>query len=98
MCERINFKTTNLVVYSGPFGLEPKHISDILVLKETSSCLRPSETDLLCIPRIETKQGGLSFSLLCSPSWNKLPEYPRSAETVSSFNSELENLMFSLDF
>ena len=89
VCQRIDFKIL-LLVYKALNGLGPKYISDLLVRYEPSRPLRSSGTALLFVPRVRTKQGEAAFSFYAPHIWNKLPENCRSAETPSSFKSQLK--------
>ena len=84
-----------LLVYKALNVLGPKCISDLLVRYEAPRPLRSSRAGLLSVPRIKTKQGEAAFSFYAPRLWNKLPEYLRSAETVSSFKSGLKTLLFA---
>ncbi len=58
-------------------------ISDSLVRFKAFRPLRSSGTCLLRVPRIKTKQSKAAFSFYAPHLWNKLPEYLKSATTVS---------------
>ena len=97
VCQRIDFKIL-LLVYKALNGLGPKYISDLLIPYEPSRPLRSSGTGLLSVPGVRTKRGEAAFSFYAPHIWNKLPENCRSAETLSSFKSELKTFLFTAAF
>ena len=77
VCQRIEFKIL-LIVYKPLNGLQPKHISDLLVCYEPTRALRSSEATLLTVPRVQTKHGEAAVSFNAPQIWNKLSEHVRS--------------------
>ena len=63
-----------LLTYKSLHGLGPKYLTDMIPLHQPSRPLRSSETNLLIIPRVNTKRGKAGFSYYATNSWNKLPE------------------------
>ena len=86
-----NFKIM-LLTYKSLHGLGPKYITDMLPL--ASRQLRSSETNLLIIPRVNTKHGKAGFSNYATDSWNKLPEDLRL--TLTTFKTRLKTFIFAL--
>lgn len=97
VCQRIDFKIL-LLTYKSLHGLGPKYITDMLPLYKPSRPLRSSETNLLVIPRVNTKHGKAGFSYYATNSWNKLPEDLRLASTLTTFKTRLKTFMFTLAF
>ncbi|CAJ1082756.1 hypothetical protein KUCAC02_009465 [Xyrichtys novacula] len=97
VCQRIDFKIL-LLVYKALNGSGPKYISDMLIRYEPSRPLRSSGAGLLSVPRVRTKRGEAAFSFYAPHVWNKLPENCRSAETLSSFKSQLKTHMFAVAY
>ena len=95
--QRIDFKIM-LLTYKSLHGLGPKYLTDMLPLHKPSRTLRSSETNLLIIPRVNTKHGKAGFSYYATNSWNKLPEDLRLAPTLSTFKTRLKTFMFALAF
>ena len=84
VCQRIDFKIM-LLTYKSLHGLGPKYLTDMLPLHKPSRPLRSSETNLLIIPRVNTKHGEAGFSYSATNSWNKLPDDLRLAPTLTTF-------------
>lgn len=97
VCQRIDFKIM-LLTYKSLHGLGPKYLTDMLPLHKPSRPLRSSETNLLIIPRVNTKHGEAGFSYYATNSWNKLPEDLRLAPTLTAFKTRLKTFMFALAF
>lgn len=97
VCQRIDFKIM-LLTYKSLHGLGPKYLTDMLPLHKSSRPLRSSETNLLIIPRVNTKHGEAGFSYYATNSWNKLPEDLRLAPTLTAFKTRLKTFMFALAF
>ena len=95
--QRIDFKIM-LLTYKSLHGLGPKYLTDMLPLHKPSRTLRSSETNLLIIPRVNTKHGKAGFSYYATNSWNKLPEDLRLAPTLSTFKTRLKTFMFAIAF
>uniref|UniRef100_A0A8C5AGY4 Reverse transcriptase domain-containing protein n=1 Tax=Gadus morhua TaxID=8049 RepID=A0A8C5AGY4_GADMO len=95
--QRIDFKIM-LLTYKSLHGLGPKYLTDMLPLHQPSRPLRSSETNLLIIPRVNTKHGKAGFSYYATNSWNKLPEDLRLAPTLSTFKTKLKTFMFAIAF
>ena len=95
--QRIDFKIM-LLTYKSLHGLGPKYLTDMLPLHQPSRPLRSSETNLLIIPRVNTKHGKAGFSYYATNSWNKLPEDLRLAPTLSTFKTRLKTFMFAIAF
>lgn len=81
---------TLLLVFKALNGIGPKYISDLLVRYEPFRPLRSSGTDLLSVPRVRTKHVEAAFHFYAPHILNKIPETCRSAETLSSFKSQLK--------
>lgn len=70
--------------------LGPKYTQDVPETYEAYRPLRSTGTGLLCAPRTKVIQHFYYAPHL----WNKLPEYPTSAKTVSSSKSGLKNIVY----
>jgi hypothetical protein len=84
-----------LLTYKSLHGLVPKYITDILPLNKPSRPLRSSETNLLMVPRVNTKHGKAGFSYYATNSWNKVPQDLRLVPTPTTFKIRLKTAMFT---
>ena len=94
---RIEFKTL-LIVYKSLNGLGPKYIVNMLEQYHPNRCLRSSESPLLVVPRVKSRQGEMAFSHFAAKCWNQLPVQIRTAPTVSCFKRKLKTALFSSAF
>ena len=85
-----------LLTYKSLHGLGPKYLTDMIPLHNPSRPLRSSETNLLIIPRVNTKHGKAGFSYYATNSWNKLPEDLRLALTLTTFKTRLKTFMVAI--
>lgn len=95
VCQRIGLLLKIILVHKTLNCLGPKYISYLLECYETPRPLKSSGTGLLTVPRIRSKVKQLLVSMLYL--WNKLPEYLRTAKTLSSLKSGLKTF-FTADF
>ena len=95
---RIDFKIL-LLTFKCLNGLAPDYLSELLSVRDTGRTLRSSRDLLLDIPKSRTKTWGERSFAVCAPRlWNALPQYLRSAESVSSFKSSLKTHLFAVAF
>ena len=87
-----------LLIYKSLHGLGPKYLTNMLPLHKPSRPLRSSETNLLIIPRVNTKHGEAGFSYYATNSWNKLPEDLRLAPTLTAFLNKIEDFYVCFSF
>ena len=96
--QRIHFKIL-LITFKALRGSAPNYISELLKPYTTARPLRPSDQDLLLIPRTRLKtRGERAFSSIAPTLWNRLPLQLRLADSVSTFKSLLKTYLFKQAF
>ena len=94
--QRIRFKIL-LLVYKIVNSAAPSYLSDIIMEYVPARNLRSKDSQLLIIPRSNTKYyGQRSFSTLAPKLWNSLPSHIRHANSVDSFKNLLKSYFFEL--
>lgn len=94
---RIDFKIL-LTVYKSLNGLGPKYITDMLEQYNPTRSLRSSDSGLLVVPRVKSRQGEMAFSYYAAKCWNQLSIEVRTAPTIAYFKSKLKTALFSAAF
>ena len=78
-----------LLTYKSLHGLGPKYLTDMIPLHKPSRPLRSSETNLLIIPRVNTKHGKAGFSYHATIFL---------APTLTTFKTRVKTFMLALVF
>ncbi len=89
------------IMYRIRSGSPPQYLCDIVrsvASSSTRSGLRSSDSSDYCMPRLRTKIVERAFSYAGPRAWNSLPEYIRSAETLSLFKRNLKTFLFRTAF
>ena len=98
---RIQFKIL-LLVYKCLNGLAPSCLSELLVLKSTTSRLglrSTSDRTLLCVPFTKRKTfADRSFRMAGPRLWNGLPKTIRESPNPNCFKKHLKTYMFDIAF
>jgi hypothetical protein len=91
---RITFKIV-LLTFKALNRLAPTYISELLREKESTRCMRSNDNQLLVVPSTRLKNcGDRAFSKAAPALWNELPLSIRTAQSVSSFKSNLKTFLF----
>ena len=86
---------TLLLTYKALNGMASKYIAELLHIYKPSRTLRSANQNLLLIPRSNTATYGDRAFLICAPKlWHSLPATIRSAQSLSSFKSQLKTYLF----
>lgn len=95
---RIKFKLA-VLCHKVLQGKAPSYISSLISPYKPSRNLRSCGTDLINIPRVNTKTyGEKAFSYAAPHIWNSLPLYIRQTGDLDQFKSELKTHLFKLYF
>ena len=89
---RIKFKTSLLVYKTLQFG-QPQYLKSMLNPPRHCYSTRFSSS-LLEVPRTNTELGKRAFSVAGPKTWNSLPSFVRSANSLSVFKSKLKTHLF----
>ncbi len=93
---RIDFKVL-IFVYQSIHKYAPTYLSDLISIHQPSRMLRSANQIQLKVPRSRLKhRGDRAFQVAGPNLWNSLPQYIRSAPTLSIFKHKLKDYFFSL--
>lgn len=94
----IDFKLL-LLVFRALHGQCPSYLSDLLHLYTPARSLRSSDLNLLQVPRTRFKtRGDLAFLSVAPKLWNALPLSLHQTDSVESFKSQFQTLLFKRAF
>ena len=82
--QRIRFKLC-VLVFKCLHGQGPIYLSDMLMAHVPARQLRSSHSNLLVIPKTNSKYGERSFRYAGACEWNAIPSYIRSIKTLNGF-------------
>ena len=91
--ERVIFKT-GLLTFKSLMHTSPKYISSRLQRYVPARALRSSSSNLLFIPRTNTRAGSGAFSCAAATVWNSLPSDVRHATSMGRFKRILKSHLF----
>ena len=95
---RIDFKIL-LFVFKSLNGLAPDYLSDLIRVHQPSRALRSGSQMVLEVPRSSLKtKGDRAFSVAAPKLWNALPVNVRTANSLSTFKTQLKTYLFTLAF
>ena len=80
---RIRFKLCTITFKAFLFH-QPTYLFNYLVPLQNSGLLRSSNTNMLAVPRFQTKWGSRAVAVAAPSTWNTLPVNLRTASTVTS--------------
>ena len=81
---RIEFKIL-LLVYLCLHDIAPQYLAEMLTTHAATRSLRPTDKQLLVVPRSKLKRhGDRSFNVVAPILWNSLPESMKSSSSVAS--------------
>ena len=90
---RIRFKLCTISFKAFLFH-QPTYLFNYLVSLQKSRLLRSSNTNMLAVPRFQTKWGTRAFADAAPSTWNSLPVNLQTASTVTSFKKMLKTFHF----
>ena len=93
---RISFKIA-LLAYKCINGSAPSYLSDFLVTKSKTRCLRSNSKNTLKVPFCKTKIGTRAFTVAAPEVWNPIPEHIK-AENMENFKKKLKTHYFKLAY
>ena len=70
----------------------------MLITPNRTRHLRSSDQNVFCVPRIKTKMGEGSYSVVVPKLWNRLPCEIRISKTDQSFINKLKPCYFNQAF
>ena len=77
---------------------KPIYLKEMLEPPKRTHDLRPSDQNVLFVPRIKTKKGEGSFSVAALRLGNHLPGEIRTLKTVHAFRKKLKTFYFNQAF
>ena len=90
---RIRFKLC-VMVFKCLHGQGPSYLNDMLMTHVPPRQLRSSHSNLLVIPKTNSKYGERSFSHAGAREWNAIPSSIRNIKTLNGFKRDLKTFFF----
>ena len=91
--QRIKYKIL-CQTYKCIHNLAPEYLQDLLVVRDSTRCLRSSSTVALERPKAKSVFSERAFSVSAPKLWNSLSRETRSSQTASSFKTHLKTELF----
>lgn len=92
--QRVLFKTSTLV-FKSLHNLSPSYLTDLVHVRHSSYNLRSNTRTVLDIPRCRTNAGKRAFIATAPKSWNNLPNFVQTADSLMTFKKHLKTHLFN---